>query len=99
MLPFKLYFCMLISPKLALAHLFGQFFFFLLSPLASILIQVCLVLYCPTSLPPHAQQAVRLCLIPLKTAHFPDQELPAPVSPIKCEVCIRQCGITFIGLI
>lgn len=98
MLPFKLNFCMLISPKLALAHLFGQFFF-LLSLLASILIQVRLVLYCPTSLPPHAQQAVRLCLIPLKTAHFPDQELPAPVSPIKCEVCIRQCGITFIGLI
>lgn len=73
--------------------------FFLLSPLASILIQVRLALYCPTSLPPHAQQAVRLCLIPLKTAHFPDQELPAPISPIKRKVCIPQCGITFIALI
>lgn len=43
-----------------------SFVCFLLGPLASLLIQVRLALYGPTSSPPHAQQAVRLCLIPLR---------------------------------
>lgn len=72
---------------------------FLLGPKTSSLIQGHLVLYCPTFSPPHCQQAARLCLILLKTASFPDQGLPAPISPIKYEVCIWKCGIIFIILI
>lgn len=87
-------FCVLISPELALICLFGQFSCWVPKPVLSF--KDTWPFIAPLS---HLPTASRLRLILLKTAGFPDQGLPAPISPVKYKVCIWKCGIIFISLI